>query len=590
MAEYYRTVFSITARELHGIDLLESVSSVVFDWAGECFGPRLAVRDAPHDWTGEMGRLRVRRHVEDLLGTYRLVWDRPGPCGDTSRWRLSVRLATAGEDVESDIEILGIEDHRTAHGEDFLARLPAVPVRLLDDYNCRFDNRRLTITPRRVGSHDEAASFVRDELLNPLRQVPLVVVSRDSRGIGIDANLLQEKLLGLAVVVTYDHDVAWLVSKDLPRALRCYDGAVRVYSPGCSTNDVSQQNPYWELRDAQQLQEDTDRLWLMLRDECVNRVSRHTRRRLYSTVRQRIRVLETERLESRLSGLEEKQSDLEVELDRRREELESEIESRRSRVGDDLSAMESLEAELEQRREDLELEVETRRAELETDLFDLIEGDADRRTAAAIRIARAYFNRSERLAEELRVKDETIRELESAGGRPRYDRATGDAGKSTRTAGRVEERTSASSKQARFATVAASVEHANRVFTGLRFLPTAFESAESSHFQRADEVYRKFAILDECATARRSGPLGTDVSAWLGQRGVDFAAHEGERVDAQFRLERTFYDREQDEYLYMPAHIRMGRGELRIHVEWSEREGRWLVGHVGPHLRVAKYM
>ena len=587
MAEYYRTVFSITKQGLHGLDLIESASTVVFDWAKESMGPCEPVTDSPDEWDGVKGRLRVRRHVDHSFGTYRLVWERPAPCGDTGRWRLSVRLATVGEDVEADIEVLGLEGQHEGGCDEYLARLPTVPTKLLTAFDCRLDGRRLTTTARRIIDHDDATSFAPDDLFNPDRQIPLVVVSRDSHRAGVDEDRLQEMLLGLAFVVSYDHDMAWFVSKDLPQALRCYDGAVRLYSPGCSPTDISQQNPYWLLTDAQQLQQSTDRFWLMLRDECVNRVSRHTRRRLFSSVRQRIQNTETERLESRLSGLEEQQSELETELKRRRDELESEIESRRSYLGDDLSAIQALEAELDLRRQELEAEMENRRAELETDLFDIIEGDADRRTAAAIRIARAYFNRSERLADELKQLTARVKQIEPRNGHPDSSNeaiATADPGKN-----RAVDNLRAS-PQPRFTTLLECVEHAHRVLGGLRFLPTAFEAAGSSQFHRADEVYRKLVYLDDCARARRNGPLGIDVTAWLEQRGVDFAAHEGERVDAQFKLERTFYDREQDDYVYMPAHIRMGRGELRIHVSWVENEGRWLIGHVGPHLRVAKYM
>ena len=69
MAEYYRTVFSITKQGLHGLDLIESASTVVFDWAKESMGPCEPVTDSPDEWDGVKGRLRVRRHVDHSFGS-----------------------------------------------------------------------------------------------------------------------------------------------------------------------------------------------------------------------------------------------------------------------------------------------------------------------------------------------------------------------------------------------------------------------------------------------------------------------------------------------------------------------------------------
>ena len=588
MAEYYRTEFSISKPGLEGIELLNATADVLLKWGKESFGSGDLTPGLRNEWIGERGRLRARRYSDEELGTFSLVWERPAPQYAASQWRLSVRLATAGDDVEADIEVQGVESHHTEPDEEYLAKLPTVPTRLLDEFNCSLGGKRLTTQARLIDNADEASLFIRDELFSPDRSTPLVVVSQDSHGTGIDVGRLQEKLLGLAVVVSYDHDTAWNVSKDLPRPLRCYDGAVRLYSPGCSPCDVSQQNPYWLLTDAQRLQEGRDRLWLMLRDECVIRVSRHARRRLFSRVRERLHAVETERLEVKLKGLERKQFELEAEIEQRRSELESQVATRRVEPEDVPSAPLVLEEELKRRKAELESEMDSVLAELTEDFFSTIDDNPTRRSAV-VRTARAFYNKSQRLKLEIDSRDATIKHLECENERLRADLSNNGRDVTSRVEGNHQEGPSAFEQSFRPKTVREAVEHAHLTLKSLRFLPTAFESAEQSGFRRPEEVYEKLARLDECARERAKGSLRVDVAGWLKRCGVDFAAGESERVDAQFRLERTFYDHAQEGYVYMPAHVKIGRGDLRLHVNWQDGEGKWLVGYVGPHLRTARF-
>lgn len=530
MAEYYRSVFSIAQEGVSGARLLDSARDAVREWVADDFGPRHPVADEPRKWTGGAGELSEieRRPDGENLATFRVKWERPDPDDEIGRWRMSVRLATEGADVEADIEVLGSESVQPAPRPEYVAALPSIPHRILDEFNCRLDGRRMTASAKRIGDDAEARAFVNGDLLNPKRRLPLVVVSQDAYARGADADPLQERLLGLARVVWHDHDTAWNIARDMPRALRCYDGAVRLYAPGCSEDDVSQQNPYWLLGDALRLQSG-GKLWMLLRDECVNRVPRHARRRLYAKVRRRIQDAE------------------------RAEEIQA------------LSEMEGQISERER--------LVSERVALFTDAYRAIDDrdapDNPAHVPLYRRWARAFKNRNAMLKIENASLKSEVKRLKAIGG----------AGKPV-----VPAPTSVLPAAPRdFKTVREAVDKADKSLDNLMFFPTAFESADESQFRRPEAVYRAFKILNDCAKARGKGRLGQSVTSWLSERGVEYAAGESEKTDQQYIQERTFCD------VHMSAHVKIGGNELRIHLAWQDDEGKCLIGHVGKHLPTSRH-
>ena len=514
MAEYYRSVFSISQTDAGGARLLGSVRDAVREWVADDFGPRQLIDGESRKWTGDAGELsEIERRLDgESLATFRIKWERPDPDGEIERWRMSVRLATEGADVEADIEVRGSESGQSAPRPEHVAALPSIPRKILDEFDCRLDGRRMTVAAKRIDYESEASAFVEGDLLNPERRLPLVVVSQNASARGASADLLQGRLLGLARVVWYDHNTAWRIARDMPSALRCYDGAIRLYSPGCSEDDVSQQNPYWLLNDALRLQS-AGKLWLLLRDECVNRVPRHTRRRLYARVRRRIQDAERE-------------ADLQA--------MEEDYEVRR--------AYESLDA---------------------PDAPPLTRA----RITAYIRVARSFKNRNEMLKSEnasLKSENERLKSIVGAG-EPVVPVPT----------------IVPSAEPRDFKTVREAVEEADKSLDSLRFFRTAFASADESQFRRPEAVYMAFQTLNDCAKVLVKGSLGKSVTQWLAERGVEYAHGEHEKTDQKYRRERTFRD------VYMPAHVKIGGNELRIHLIWEESEDKWLIGHVGKHLPTA---
>ena len=561
MAEYYRTVFSIRKPDVRGIALLREARTTVRDWAMECFGQ--GEYDGPRrEWIGANGALRIRKRElpDEGIAAFRLVWTRPDASDQTNRWRLSVRLATEGNDVEADFEALGIETPNRPLREEYLAKLPAIPRKLLDDFECLIGAARLTTTATQI-ARDESSAFISDSLLSRDRQMPLVVVSRDKAGEGIDADRLQEQLVGLADVVAYDHDTAWDIAKDVPRALRCYDGAIRLYAPGCSEDDVPQQNPYWMPSDEERMREYPNRFWMMLRDECVNRTPTHSRRRLYSAVRNRIRQIESDQRDAKIERLEERQTNLYLD-DRRRREIEASPQSSHD-----------LEAEYDLRFEELDSAYD--------EILMVVDGD-ERYVASLKRVARSLKNGNDRLRGEVKQLEREIAGLKSGVGWATPSELTAQIEESAEA-----EVSPIESAESEFRTVLEAVESAKIDLSRLRFLSSAFESARESQYQRPQDVYRALKILDACGNERSEGPLGVSVHEWMAGHSVEYAAHESEQTEIRHGAARKFYDPARDFDVYMPEHIKIGRNQLRIHFCWHEDQ--WAIGWVGDHLPTAGY-
>ena len=514
MSEYYRAVFSATKSGLSGVPLLDSVRDALREWIEGDFGPRAPSPNSPGAWTGAAGELSVNEHrLEDEgLAAFRMKWERPDPDDEAGRWRLSARLATEGDDVEVDIEVQGSENRRLGLRGEYAAKLPSVPARLLAEFDCALDGRRLFTKAERMAGEGWAASFIRDRLFAPERRIPLVVASENGEGRGVDADRLQENLLGLATVVSYDHRAAWDISRDIPPALRCYDGAVRLYSPGCADTDVAQQNPYWVLYDALRLQ-DAGILWLILRDECVNRVPRQTLRRLYTRTRRRIEA--------------------------RQFEAESQ-------------ALLELESQLNQ-RERLVADIDENLLKLYISLDDRDTQSTPKRISVYKGVARAFRNRILHLENKLAQM-----------------KAARDADDSSESETLVPPPSIPAAAPRQFKTVKDAVAQADGALDGLSFLTTACESAGSSQFRRPAEVYRAFEVLSDCAKERGKGggALGMSVTQWLANRGVEYSADESESTEHEYRADRTFCG------VYMPAHVKIGGSELRIHLSWDESRER----------------
>lgn len=142
------------------------------------------------------------------------------------------------------------------------------------------------------------------------------------------------------------------------------------------------------------------------------------------------------------------------------------------------------------------------------------------------------------------------------------------------------------------ASVAEAVRYAEMRFDRLRFLDSARDSAENYPYHDPQEVYDAFAILQELAVARASGPpLGKSVETWLRDCGWAYSPRESEATMNEYGSHRRFPDGRN--IVEMQEHLKLGGGTsnkqhyLRIYLRWDEAAGQQLIGHIGEHLPIA---
>ena len=529
MAEYYRAIFTIDREERRGLELLDEVILCVRRWAAQEFGVPYRVDKVRGQWGNEEGMLRLyggKLHEAEFFG---LIWERRASADSDSLCRISLRLATEGGDAEADIEVQGVESNGGEVRAEHQARAPSFLNTLAERFDCNVGGRRLKMDATSVPL-PEADAFIENELFHTDRRMPLVVVSgKDSEIYKREADGLQAQLIGLARVFNYDHDTAWNIARNLPRSLRCYDGAVRLYSPGCSKDDVSQQHPYWMREDAEKL---GGQFWKILRDECVNRVSRHGRRRLFAQVRSQIQQDETNRLEAKIDQLEQGTSESE------------------SDTWDEL-------------------------LELLSEPLDEADGVSKGKYNLLLKNARALRNRGDTL----KFKNEQLlQELEKL-----------QAGVSQPNQPALEEHAVDENEELSptFQSVQEAVEYAAENLSGLCFFPNAFKSAKSENTRGYDKhaplIFDAVRVLNECAEKRGKGGLGMGLEQWFRNRSVDFS-DESKATKREFANERRFEDDETGEHTLMTRHIKLLHNDIRIHVKWDKQNSKYLIGHIGEHL------
>ena len=530
MADYYRTHFTINGNKSQGIELLNEVGGTVRDWVEEKYGEPLG-----DELTGRWERDDTTLHIErgrlpqTQTGYWKLNLEHPDGDADGFMWHVEIRLATAGSEVEIDTIV-----QRTGGGGETPEKIvnaarPRVLAALGQRYVCKFGEERISLDAKQI-TKDGAHEFVYEDVFDPNRRMPLVVVSENRfGGIFISPNRLQSRLLGLAKVATYDSKTAGAVNRELGETLGCRDGALRVYRPGCSADDASWRNRYWTWSRMNSLLSSSgwDETLGFVEDECVSYALPQVGSQMYHRVRDRVLHERYERV---------------VEQLRRSQQNETENADNKAVLEDLVDTL----AEYETQRDEHDRQI----AERDRQIDDLrIENQELHDQIDQLNLALSYQDSESIELEE----DEQPPEFESV-----YD----------------------------------VVEYARDKFDRLRFFSRAVQLARASVFPRPDEVYRAFQVLSECADERVSDTLAKDVKEWLRDRGLDYAPSESKTTMGKHGDERRFFDDEKKRRVEMQAHIKLGggpgqRNTLRVHIYWDEEESKWLVGYIGRHLPTA---
>ena len=519
MGDYYRAIFTLNKPGASSAQAQADAWQCVQDWAAAEYGTTDR-RYARSSTNGDLNLCNLVHWYTDALDCI---------------WRMSVRLATDGNAVEADIELRATDTDPNMLSIELIAQPPSVVRTLFERFECNVGADSLATNATRIGPED-ADSFVQNELFNQDRLLPLLVITdpRDGSPV-LDADKAQQELAGIAKVFAYSHNTAWNVARELPQSLWCYDGAARLFAPGCSEDDLPQQHPYWLSWHLYRMMQH-NRLWQMLRDESLLRMSNQRQGRLFSRVENAINEEETKTLQDRMTKLEEANPT----------------------AKDFHELLELLEAFYDS------ADVENYKT---SEMRDLVIG--------AVKRVNYRANRLELDNNHLRAENSELRA-----------QVFPSAAKS------APPREEDTSTKPRFFTIQACAEHAAQNLPHLRFLPNAHKTAGSGytrqHDDNANRIYTTFGVLNECGRQRtQPGGLGKNVELWLKENREEYS-DESEPTKRAYRNERTFFDPDKDDYIFMPHHIKLIGNKIRIHLTWDIDENKWLIGYIGRHLRTSE--
>ena len=342
----------------------------------------------------------------------------------------------------------------------------------------------------------------------------------------------------------------------LGRKRACYNGALRIYWPGFGVDDEPALHPFWTAQQARQLGE---RLYLQIQSNCLQRGARSFSRRSSLEIVREVQEKQHDRLREQVRWQQEEKEDFHRQVLNKEEEIT-------------LLRTQVQEGQVQQNKlDEAEAEFRTLRGRDEENhdyrqLLDIAEQD----------IARLKEDKGD-LQRQLEDRDATIERLQSAIPSPDdYQDALGAI--------------SRDELLHRIKNVKDAVDVAEERLDNLHFLQSAHKSADRHPYEKPLDVYKAFELLNEIGAELKAGPLGKSIADRLAPMGIDYSPNESEVTMNKFRNERRF--KYGGKLVEMPAHLKFGashseRYTLRVHLQWSDEDQEWLIGHVGRHLSTA---
>ncbi len=507
MPGYYRAILTLSKDGAPSSQVMTDAWQCVQDWATDTYGNH----DTPVDRPSPSSEMRLCNLVHRYTDA------------SSCNWRVSVRLATDGNAVETDIELRATDSDDADQSLNPMARPPSVIRTLIERFDCKVGPHRLALNATRINAED-ADSFVKNEIFNQGRLLPLLVVTdhQDGRSVkNMDADEMQQELAGLARVFAYDHATAWNVLRDLPQSLWCYDGAVRLFAPGCSADDLAQQHPFWPPWHLERVIQN-NRLWQMLRDECLLRITHQRSGRLFSRVENALNAEDMKNLQDSMSNLQNNPI------------IAGQVLNLldKSAIGEGYVRL---------------------------GLYKI-----------AISVGRAMKNRAD--------KFELL--LNQLGAAPSDSEADPEPAPEP-----TPPRLSFSTIHACAKHADATLPYLRFLPNALDTAQSRYTQQYDKH---ANRIYTTFEVLNECGRQRtQPGGLGKNVELWLKENRVEYS-DESESTMREYHQERTFFDPDKDDYIPMPHHIKLLGNDIRIHLTWDGEENKWLIGYIGRHLRTSE--
>ncbi len=559
----YQTIFTISADDKQGLELLEDARALIGSGVAEQFGELDVASSTEGEWKNDQGKLRIDSEVREGAGFFSLLWER------LDGWHLRWRLATLKGEVEADVQVSGPDNDTREAGP------PSALEDILNRYRCRIQGYDMWDLVQGV-SKENADWYADSVIFNPERRIPVVAISPASMFEGSARFQRAHMLLrGIAaIVVPSGHDLP-VINNKLGR-LACSGGEVRVYQPGATREDDPSLHRKWRPNEVD---------WGDIRDECMQVLALSQGPRLYHEVREEIvRLWEEDQPEENLGNLSSS-----AQIRRLESELAEERDAR-SRAEAERDHWKAL-------SEKTALDVASANDELAS-VSASVEGSSTAGTKRTKRKADAEHRA------ELEKRDDRIQDLEFALSQKdarigyleqRVDELSEMAGGGNRLQEKLppeaDDNNEFSESLHELKSVSEVVLNAQKL-PGLRFLDSAFSSANDSPYKYLDRLDRAFTALSEYAEIQIAGqPLRMSSADWFQQKGLDYVAHESQQAMQEHG--RDFTDDRCRTNIAMPEHIRFGGGGnrdpkdiLRIHFAWCRKESLVLIGHVGRHLDV----
>ncbi len=316
MGERYAVHLHIAPADTRGPELLDRVAEECTAWLRANAGQPSGGESAGVWRLDDDGSVQIWREQDEDDALYAFAWRVQR---GAVVWTAEIQLATSGEDIDLSGSV---RTDRSTSAEGYDRRI-AVVADLIDRYDCRRANARVYTRARRLGA-PLIDAFVRNWLLNPQRELPIIVVSTaDDQERMVDAHELQHHLAGVARVFSVDAAASKALTERLGRSLSCYGGAIRIYRPGFTRSDPARLHPFWlsnAIRSPQFVQT------VMAHAGPMSRPT--PRAASFQDVRERIRLREMERLRAASQSTGNQLQALQQQVERERHWREEALKER----------------------------------------------------------------------------------------------------------------------------------------------------------------------------------------------------------------------------------------------------------------------
>jgi hypothetical protein len=204
---------------------------------------------------GEKVPLRAERQSAGGRDLVALAWEGVDPEDPTLGWSYTCTLAEAPRWVDLSLVVSLASARFQVRPVLRQPPAPALVPEVVRRYRCQIGGQPVPAAPRLLPAGD-VGRFVRNQLTNPRRALPVVMLSPDpvTGRPCLDPAPLQERLLGFGEVVTLADEVAVAeLTRCLGRERACAGGLVRLYWPGFDRDADPGRHP---PRSPRQLEED----------------------------------------------------------------------------------------------------------------------------------------------------------------------------------------------------------------------------------------------------------------------------------------------------------------------------------------------